>query len=82
MCILQSQSRGDVITILDADLQNDPADIHKLLLKIKEGFDVVSGWRKQRKDPLLRKRIPSYLGNSFMYNLADNKRSTIRRYTL
>lgn len=46
---------GDVIITLDADLQNDPADIPRLLSKLHEGFDVVSGWRYPRKDPLSKK---------------------------
>ena len=45
---------GDVIVPMDGDGQNDPADIEALLAKIDEGFDVVSGWRRQRQDPLLR----------------------------
>jgi glycosyltransferase involved in cell wall biosynthesis len=56
-------SRGDVLVFMDADLQNDPADISKLLEKIDEGFDVVSGWRKDRKDALLSRKIPSRLAN-------------------
>jgi len=59
-------SKGDILIFLDADLQNDPADITKLLDKMKEGYDVVSGWRKNRKDPLFAKRIPSVLGNIFI----------------
>jgi Glycosyl transferase family 2 len=51
-----------VIVSLDADLQCDPHDIPKLLAKIEEGHDVVSGWRYARKDPLLR-RVPSYIVN-------------------
>ena len=43
-------ARGDVIVPLDADLQNDPADIPLLLAKLDEGYDVVSGWRRDRKD--------------------------------
>src|SRR6478752_2751913 len=46
-------ARGKVLIPMDADLQNDPADIIRLLEKIDEGFDVVSGWRKNRKDPLI-----------------------------
>ncbi|MFN3422220.1 MAG: glycosyltransferase, partial [Armatimonadota bacterium] len=45
---------GDVIVIMDADRQNDPADIPRLLAKLQEGFDVVSGWRKERKDKWTR----------------------------
>ena len=53
----------DVIVPLDADLQNDPADIPKLLAKIDEGFDVVSGWRKHRKDKAITRRLPSFMAN-------------------
>lgn len=53
---------GDILIPLDADLQNDPADIPKFLAKMKEGFDVVSGWRKQRKDNWTRK-LPSQMAN-------------------
>jgi len=53
------KSRGEVIITLDADLQNDPADIPKLLAKIDEGYDVVSGWRKKRRDPFLRTLLSS-----------------------
>jgi len=55
-------AKGQVIVSLDADLQCAPDDIPKLLAKIDEGHDVVSGWRYGRKDPLLR-RLPSYLAN-------------------
>lgn len=53
---------GDVLVTLDADLQNDPADIPKLIAKMEEGFDVVCGWRKNREDPFLKK-ILSQFGN-------------------
>lgn len=56
-------SQGDVIVLLDADMQNDPADIPMLLAKIDEGFDVVSGWRKDRKDAFLTRILPSRLAN-------------------
>lgn len=56
-------ARGDVIITLDADLQNDPADIPLLLDKMEEGWDVVSGWRKDRKDKFLTRRLPSILAN-------------------
>ncbi|MBI4862653.1 MAG: glycosyltransferase [Candidatus Riflebacteria bacterium] len=55
---------GHVVVTLDADLQNPPEEIPKLLAKIDEGFDVVGGWREQRKDSYLR-TIPSYLVNKF-----------------
>lgn len=48
---------GNVIVTMDGDLQNDPRDINKLLLKINEGYDVVSGWRKNRKDPFSKRLI-------------------------
>lgn len=54
---------GDVIVTLDADLQNDPADIAALLERIDAGFDIVSGWRKDRKDRFLSRRLPSLLAN-------------------
>lgn len=56
-------ARGEVIVTLDADLQNDPADIPALLAKIEEGYDVVSGWRVERKDPFLTRRFPSMVAN-------------------
>jgi len=56
-------STGDILIPIDADLQNDPADIPKFLEKIKQGFDVVSGWRKNRQDKLLTRKIPSRIAN-------------------
>jgi len=56
-------ARGETIVTLDADLQNDPADIPKLLDKLGEGYDVVSGWRKRRRDPFFSRRLPSLLAN-------------------
>jgi len=55
-------AEGDVIVTMDADLQNDPADIPRLLEKIKD-YDIVSGWRKDRKDPFLTRRLPSVVAN-------------------
>lgn len=60
------QAIGDIIIPMDADLQNDPADIPKFLEKIEEGYDVVSGWRKDRKDKLLLRKIPSWIANSII----------------
>ena len=57
------RARGDVVITLDADLQNDPADIPRLLAKLDEGFDVVSGWRAKRQDPFLNRRLPSVIAN-------------------
>lgn len=56
-------AKGDVIITLDADLQNDPEDIPILLEKLKEGYHVVSGWRKDRKDPFLSRKLPSMVAN-------------------
>ncbi len=56
-------SRAPIIVALDADLQNDPADVPKLLAKLDEGFDVVSGWRKDRKDKAVTRRLPSVIAN-------------------
>ena len=54
---------GDIIVPMDGDLQNDPADIGKLLAKLEEGYDVVSGWRQDRKDHALRRNLPSRVAN-------------------
>ncbi len=56
-------SKGEVVIPMDGDLQNDPNDIPKLLAKLEEGYDVVSGWRKNRKDPYLTRKIPSSIAN-------------------
>lgn len=56
-------SRGDVLIFLDGDLQNDPADIPGLLKKLDEGYDVVSGWRHNRQDAALTRKLPSRLAN-------------------
>ncbi|MGI8734968.1 MAG: glycosyltransferase family 2 protein [Pyrinomonadaceae bacterium] len=56
-------ARGRVLIPMDADLQNDPADIVRLLEKLDEGYDVVSGWRKNRQDKLITRKIPSMIAN-------------------
>ena len=56
-------ARGDVLIPMDADLQNDPADIVRLLEKLDEGYDVVSGWRKNRQDKMVTRKIPSMIAN-------------------
>jgi len=56
-------SRGRIIIPMDGDLQNDPEDIAPLLQKFEEGYDVVSGWRKNRKDALFSRRLPSVIAN-------------------
>ncbi|HET7112268.1 MAG TPA: glycosyltransferase family 2 protein [Pyrinomonadaceae bacterium] len=54
---------GEVLIPMDADLQNDPADIKRLLEKLDEGYDVVSGWRKNRQDKMFTRKIPSMIAN-------------------
>ena len=54
---------GETIVLLDADLQNDPADIPMLLAKLDEGYDLVSGWRKDRKDNAITRNLPSHAAN-------------------
>jgi glycosyltransferase involved in cell wall biosynthesis len=56
-------ARGRVIVFMDADLQSDPADIPVLLARLGEGFDLVSGWREDRQDPWLRRKLPSRFAN-------------------
>ena len=56
-------ARGDAVALLDADLQNDPADIPMMLGKLAEGYDMVAGWRADRKDAFINRRLPSILAN-------------------
>lgn len=56
-------AKGEILIPMDADLQNDPADIKRLLEKLDEGYDVVSGWRKNRQDKLISRKIPSQIAN-------------------
>jgi glycosyltransferase involved in cell wall biosynthesis len=59
-------AEGETIVLLDADLQNDPADIPMLLAKLDEGYDLVSGWRKSRQDAFLTRTLPSYFANGLI----------------
>jgi glycosyltransferase involved in cell wall biosynthesis len=59
-------ARGEILIPMDADLQNDPADIARLLEKLNEGYDVVSGWRKNRRDKLVSRKIPSQIANKII----------------
>ena len=56
-------AKGEVIISLDGDLQNDPADIPMLLAKLREGYDLVSGWRHQRQDAAIQRKLPSTIAN-------------------
>ena len=58
-----NHAQGKIIVTLDGDLQNDPADITHLLAKLNEGYDLVSGWRKQRQDDALTRLLPSKIAN-------------------
>jgi len=64
---------GDLVITLDGDLQNDPADIPMIVDKLLEGYDIVNGWRKDRKDKLFTKRIPSYFGNQLISRITGVK---------
>lgn len=85
---------GDIIVMMDGDQQNDPADIRKLIAKIYEGNDVVSGWRKNRRDGFILRRFPSVIANKlisyltgvsihdFGCTLKAYRRSTFRNFQL
>jgi glycosyltransferase involved in cell wall biosynthesis len=64
-------SRGEIVVAMDGDLQNDPKDIPNLLEKIDQGYDVVSGWRKNRKDKLILRKIPSRIANRLICSVTD-----------
>ena len=66
-------SSGDIILFMDSDLQNDPEDIGKLIDKIDEGYDVVSGWRVRRKDNLFIRKIPSMIANKLISKISGIK---------
>lgn len=68
-----THATGEVIIPLDADLQNDPRDIPLLLSKLAEGYDIVSGWRKNRHDKLISRKIPSRLANSLIGKITGVK---------
>lgn len=64
------QAEGEVVISLDGDLQHDPADIPQLLAKIEEGYDIASGWRKNRVDNALTRKIPSRIANWMMARIS------------
>jgi len=64
-------AKGETIVLLDADMQNDPADIPMLLEKLDEGYDLVSGWRKRRQDAFLTRTLPSNLANMLISRVTD-----------
>lgn len=63
-------SRGTYVAMLDADLQNDPADIPMMIERLRDGADMVSGWRKDRRDPWLTRRVPSQLANRLISSIS------------
>ena len=64
-------AQGAVVVTIDADGQNDPADIPRLLTKTDEGYDIVSGWRTARKEPLVTRRLPSMIANRLISRATD-----------
>ncbi len=71
-----AEAQGDVVVTIDGDLQDDPAEIPRLLAKLEEGFDLVSGWKTKRRDPLTR-RIPSRI-----FNVVTGRLSGLRLHDL
>lgn len=63
--------RGEIVVTLDGDMQNDPADIPRLLEKMAEGYDLVNGWRKNRQDKALTRRLPSWAANRLINKLIE-----------
>lgn len=59
-------AHGDIIVTMDGDMQNDPRDIPSLIVKLNEGYDVVSGWRKERKDSFVTRFVPSWCANKLI----------------
>ena len=59
-------ARGDVVALMDADLQNDPADLPAMIAKLSEGYDLVAGWRADRQDAFLNRRLPSMIANGLI----------------
>ncbi len=68
-------SSGDIIVPIDADSQNDPEDIPRLLAKLDEGYDLVSGWRKNRQDARLTRNFPSWMANKLISRISGVKLS-------
>ena len=66
-------AKGEIIVTIDADLQNDPEDITMLLEKMNEGYDLVSGWRYERKEPFFTRRLPSIIANWLISHLSKIK---------
>lgn len=67
------QARGEIIISMDGDLQNDPRDIPAMVQKLNQGFDMVAGWRKNRKDHFFIRKIPSRIANRIICSVTDIK---------
>ncbi|MBN2412344.1 glycosyltransferase family 2 protein [candidate division KSB1 bacterium] len=66
-------TKGQIVVAMDGDLQNDPKDIPLILSKLEEGYDVVSGWRKNRKDKLIVRKVPSRIANRIICSVTNVK---------
>jgi len=66
-------AEGDIVVTMDADRQNDPADIPRMIAKLDEGFDVITGWRKKRQDGLFLRTVPSRIANFIIRKLTGTK---------
>lgn len=64
-------TRYDMVACLDGDLQNDPAELPKMIAKLNEGYDLVAGWRKDRKDKFLSRRLPSMIANGLISKITN-----------
>jgi glycosyltransferase involved in cell wall biosynthesis/Tfp pilus assembly protein PilF len=73
-------AQGEVVVTLDADLQNDPADIPKLLQKMAEGYDLVNGWRRDRQDKLWTRKVPSTIANKIINKLIEGTNVQLRDF--
>lgn len=67
------EARGEFVVTLDADLQNDPNDIPRMLERAREGFDIVSGWRRDRKDDFVSRTLPSKLANELISRITGTR---------
>jgi glycosyltransferase involved in cell wall biosynthesis len=68
-----AHAQGEIMVMMDGDAQNDPADIPALLAKLREGYDLVAGWRFDRKDPFLSRRLPSVVANRLISSTTQVK---------
>jgi glycosyltransferase involved in cell wall biosynthesis len=64
---------GDIVAVLDGDLQNDPAEVPRMIDKLNEGYDMVAGWRKDRKDAFVNRKLPSMIANKLISKITKVK---------